>query len=86
MKNFPNVNICLLGGSAGREPACNAGDLSLILGLGRSPREGNGKPLQYPCLGNPTDTEALRATVHRVTKSHIQVRDSTTNNICYIQQ
>ena len=57
MKNFPNMNICLLGGSAGREPACNAGDLSLILGLGRSPREGNGKPLQYACLGNPMDEE-----------------------------
>ena len=31
----------------------NAGDMGLILGLGRSPGEGNGNPLQYSCLGNP---------------------------------
>ena len=35
------------GGSAGKESACNAGDLGLIHGLGRSPGEGNGYPLQY---------------------------------------
>ena len=35
--------------------ACNAGDLGLIPGLGRSSREGNGNPLQYSCLGNPMD-------------------------------
>ena len=69
MKNFPNMNICFLGGSVGKEPACNSGDLSMILGLGRSPREGNGNPLQYPCLGNPMDTEASWATVHEITKS-----------------
>ena len=38
------------GGSAGKESACNAGDLSLIPGLGRSRREGNGYPLQYSGL------------------------------------
>ena len=43
------------GGSDGKESACNARDLGLIPGLGRSPREGNGIPLQYPCLENPTD-------------------------------
>ena len=37
------------------ESACNAGDVSSILGLGRSPGEGNGNPLQYSCLGNPMD-------------------------------
>ena len=37
------------------EPACNAGDLGLIPGLGRSPGEGNGNPLQYSCLENPRD-------------------------------
>jgi len=84
MKNFLNMNICFLGGSVGKDPASNAGDLSMIFGLGRSPREGNGNPLQYPCLGNPMDTEAWRATVHRVTKSHVQLRDSTATNICYI--
>ena len=37
--------------------------------LGRSPREGNGNPLQYSSLGNPMDGEAWQAIVHRVTKS-----------------
>ena len=36
----------------GKESACNAGDPSLIPGLGRSPEEGNGNPLQYSCLEN----------------------------------
>ena len=39
------------GGSDGKESACSAGDLGLILGLGRSPREGNGNPLQYGLSG-----------------------------------
>ena len=41
----------------------NAGDVSLIPGLGRSPEGGNGNPLQYSCLGNPTDRGAWQATV-----------------------
>ena len=41
--------------SAGKEPACNAGDQGLIPGLGRSPREGKGYPLQYSGLENPMD-------------------------------
>ena len=40
------------------ESACNAGDLGLTSGLGRSPGEGNGNPLQYSCLVNPMDREA----------------------------
>ena len=40
------------GGSDGKESACNVGDLGLIPGLGRSPEEGNGYPLQYPGLEN----------------------------------
>ena len=43
------------GGSASKESACNVADLGLIPGLGRSPGEGNGNPLQYSCLENPTD-------------------------------
>ena len=46
------------GGSVGKESACNPGDLVLIPGLGRSPGEGNGNPLQYSCLGNPMDRGA----------------------------
>ena len=38
--------------SDGKESACNAGDPGLILGLGRSPGEGNGYPFQYSCLEN----------------------------------
>ena len=47
----------------------SAGDTDLIPGLGRSPGEGNGNPLQYSWLGNPMDKEACRATVHGVAKS-----------------
>ena len=47
----------------------DAGDVGLILWLGRSPGEGNGNPLQYSCLENPMDREAWWATVHGVTKS-----------------
>ena len=43
------------GISAGKESACNAGDLGLIPGLGRSPGEVNGNPLYYSCLENSTD-------------------------------
>ena len=45
------------GGSDGKASVCNAGDPSMIPGLGRSPREGNGSPLQYSCLENPMDGE-----------------------------
>ena len=41
--------------SVGPESACSAGDLGFIPGSGRSPGEGNGTPLQYSCLENPTD-------------------------------
>ena len=58
-----------LGGSEGKVSACNAGDLGLIPGLGRSPGEGNGNPLQYSCLENPMDRGAWRATIHGVAKS-----------------
>ena len=51
-----------------KNPPANAGDVGLILGLGRSPGEGNGNPFQYFCLGNPTDRGTLLATVHGVTK------------------
>ena len=53
------------GGSAGKESAYNAGDLDLIPGLGRSPREGNSYPLQYSGLENSKDR-----TVHGVADSH----------------
>ena len=43
------------GSSDGKESACNAGDTGSIPGLGRSPGEGNGNPLQYSCLKNPME-------------------------------
>ena len=52
-----------------KESACNAGDLGLTPGLGRSPGEGNGNPLQYSYLENPMDRGAWWATVHGVTKN-----------------
>ena len=49
----------LSGGSAGEESACNVGDLGLIPGLGRSPGEGNGYPLQYSGLENSMDCMSM---------------------------
>ena len=59
----------LAGGSEGKASACNSGDPGLIPGWGRSRGEGNGNPLQYSCLENPMDGEALWATVHGVAQS-----------------
>ena len=47
----------------------NAGDVGSIPGLGRSPGEGNGNPLQYSCLEDPMDGRAWAAIVHGVAKS-----------------
>ena len=55
-----------------KNPSANvgaAGDMGLIPGLGRSPGEGSGNPLQYSCLENPMDRGAWRATAHGVAKS-----------------
>ena len=46
------------GSSDSKVSACNEGDLSSILGSGKSPGEGNGNPLQYSCLEDPMDGEA----------------------------
>ena len=57
-------------GSAGKESACSVGDLALIPGLGRSPGEGKGYPLQYSGLENSMDCK-----VHGVAKSQTQLSD-----------
>ena len=54
------------GGSDSKESACNAEDLGSTPGLGRSPGEGNGYPLQYSCLENPVDGRAWWVIVHGV--------------------
>ena len=64
-------------GSEGKESTCNVGDLGSVPGLERSPGGGHGDPLQYSCLENPMGRGAWWATVHRVTKSQTQLRDST---------
>ena len=66
-KSFP--------GSGGKGSACNVGDLHLIPGLGRSPGEGSGNPLQYSSLENAMDGGAWRAAVHGVAKSLTQLSD-----------
>ena len=57
--------------------ASNAEDLGSIPGLGGSPEEGNGNPLQYSCLENPMDRGAWQATVHRAAKSQTRLNDFT---------
>ena len=61
VKDFPHSSV-------GKESACNAGDLGSIPGLGRSPGEGNGNPLQYSSLENSMDRGAWWAIVHGVAK------------------
>ena len=56
-------------GSDGKESACNAGDLGLIPGSGRSPGDGNGNPLQFSCLEKPMDRGVWRAIILGVAKS-----------------
>ena len=75
--NLYPIMLGFPGGSEDKASACNAGDLGLIPGLGRSPGEGNGNPLQYSCLENPMDRGAWRARVHRVAKSRTQLSDFT---------
>ena len=65
------------GGSDGKASVYNAGDPHLIPGLGRSPGEGNGNPLQYYCLENPMDRGAWQATVRGVTKSWTRLSNFT---------
>ena len=72
MQGFP-------GDSVVKNLLANAGNAGLIPGLGRSPGEGNGNPLQHSCLENPRDRGACWATVHGAAKvGH--------NNISYIPQ
>ena len=69
-KGFP-------GSSEVKASACNVGDPSSNTGLGRSPGERNGTPLQYSCLENPMDGGAGWAAVHGVAKSRTRLSDFT---------
>ena len=60
------------GDAVVKNPPANAGDvrdMGSVPGLGKSPREGNGTPLQYSCEENPMDRGAWQTAVHGVTKS-----------------
>ena len=70
MFNFP-------GGSDGKASAYNVGGQGSIPGLGKSPGEGNGNPLQYSCLENLMDRGAWQVTVHGFTKSRTRLSDFT---------
>ena len=72
-QSFCHIAIIFLsfpGGSAGKESACNEGDLGSIPGLGKSPGDGNGYPFQYSGLENSMD-----CIVHGVAKSRTQLSD-----------
>ena len=69
-------DLAAAGDWVAKNLVANAGDVGPILGLGRSPGEGNDNPLQYYCLGNPCmDREAWWATVHGLAKSWTQLSD-----------
>ena len=79
-------------GSDSKESACRVGGPGSILGLGRSPGEGNGNPFQYSCLENPMDRGDWQATVPGVTESWPQLTEQHThtsliyNNLAMINQ
>ena len=91
---FPDLglNPCILhwhdfpGGSDGKASAYNAGDPGSIPGLGSSPGEGNGNPLQYSCLENPMDRGTWQATVSGVTKSQTRLSDFISFSSCIGRQ
>ena len=77
-RDLEGLNVELITMKA-RQATClglptQAGDMSLITGSGRSPGGGRGNPLQYSCLENPMERAAWRATVYRVAKSQIQLK------------
>ena len=60
--------------SVSKQSACKAGDPGSTPHVGKFPREGNGNPLQYFCLGNPMDRGAWWTMVHRVTQSRTRLK------------
>ena len=66
-----------------KNPPANAGNTGSIPGWGRSPGEGNAKPLQYSCLGIPWTEETWWAAVHGIAKE-VDMTQQLNNNICYL--
>ena len=71
--NITYVLVSFLGGSDGKESACNVGDPGSIPKSGRPAGEGNGNPFEYSCLKNPRDRGAWWATVHGAQKSQTRL-------------
>ena len=69
------------GGSEGKVSVCIVGDPGSIPGSGRSPGEGNDKPLQSTCLENSMDGGAWLATIHGIAKSCTRLRSFTSHEI-----
>ena len=81
-KGFP-------GSSVVKNPPANAGDLrdaGSVSGLGRSPGEGNGNPLQYSCLGNLMDRGGWWAMVHEAPKGQTRPSDSRRARAWYLKR
>ena len=72
------------GGSDGKASAYNVGNPGSIPGLGGTPGEGNGNPLQYTCLENPMDGGSWQPIVHGVAKSPTQLNDFTFTFRCHV--
>ena len=70
-----HFNLGFPGGSEGKESTCNGGDLGLIPGLGRSPGEGKGYPLQYSGLENSMDRGAWQAVQSMGSQSRARLSD-----------
>jgi len=79
-------SLSFLGGSAGKESACNAGDTGnagSVPGSGRSSGGGNGNPFQFSCLKNPMDRGAWKSVVQRVVKSQTWLNTHTAQTESY---
>ena len=70
--HWSSISLGLHRWHSGKGSPCNAGDVGLIPGLGRSPEVGNGNPLQYSCLENSMDRGGWQTTVHGVAKSQTE--------------
>ena len=70
------------GGASGKEPTGDIRVVDSIPGLGRSPGEGNGSPLQYSCLKDPMGRGAWQATVHGVTELDMTEHARSSMHLC----
>ena len=80
------IIMLLPGGSDGKEPACNMGDMGSTPGLGRSPGEGPGNPLQYSCLENPYGHRSLVGSSPWSCKELDMTEQLRTKNIWLLQE